>query len=110
MRELRGVARVVATALQVHEGRLLATLVFTEDSVSTFTVEETAADAVWVAGVLEACGVAAWEELRGRTVYVLRDRASGPDVVTGLEHLATEPGGRFDFPAVVAGRRRGGKP
>ena len=53
----------------------------------------------WIIGVMRACGVECWEQLPGRTVYVLvdelQDRAHGK--VVGLEPLPTERGERFDF-------------
>lgn len=49
----------------------------------------------WLIGVLRACGVTSWEQVKGRTIYVLKD----PDTrrVEGIEPLPTEPGTRFIF-------------
>lgn len=96
MDELRVPARIVATALMVEDGWTVAALVMTEDSETTYAIREDRAGTSWIGGVLTAVGVPAWEELRGHTVYVLRHNADGP--VVGLEHLATEPGGRYEFP------------
>lgn len=58
-----------------------------------------AACGVFVAGVLRACGVDSWEQVAGRTVFVLRD---GPEGVLGgralgIAPLPTEPGEEFLF-------------
>lgn len=50
--------------------------------------------AVWIARVLKACGVASWEQLPGRTIYVRRDTNGR---VLGIGPLPTEPGEVFDF-------------
>jgi hypothetical protein len=53
----------------------------------------------FIGRVLKACGVSSWEELKGRTIYVLHEERSegwkGPAV--GIENLPTEPGERFLF-------------
>ena len=46
---------------------------------------------------LKACGVQAWEDLRGRTIYVLTNSNRR---VVGIENLPTEPGERFLFAEV----------
>jgi hypothetical protein len=51
----------------------------------------------YIKRTLEACGVRTWEELRGRTIYVLTDSNRR---VVGIENLPTEPGGRFLFAEV----------
>jgi hypothetical protein len=54
----------------------------------------------FVARLLRACGVERWEQLPGRTVYVLTDESQpmgfGGKAV-GIEPLPTEPGERFMF-------------
>jgi hypothetical protein len=94
-------ARIVATALTATDTGITAAIVLTEDSATTYSITEDNVTAEWLAGVLDACGVPAWEELRGRTVYAIRG-PEADDPVRGLEHLATEPGGRFMFPDVAA--------
>lgn len=50
----------------------------------------------YIERTLKACGVRAWEDLRGRTICVLTDGGR----VVGIENLPTEPGGRFLFAEV----------
>jgi hypothetical protein len=52
-----------------------------------------AACGVFVAGILRACGVDAWEKVQGRTILVLR-KGNRP---VGIDPLPTEPGERFLF-------------
>lgn len=100
MDEHRCPARVVATALTVVDGVIDAAIVLTEDSTTTYAVRDSQAGVDWVAGVLYAFGVPAWEELRGRTGYALRASVGGP--VIGFEHLPTEPGGRYQFASAAS--------
>lgn len=56
----------------------------------------------FIARVIRACGVAKWEDVAGRTIYVLQDLPEGTSVlgtakVVGIENLPTEPGERFVF-------------
>lgn len=51
----------------------------------------------FVAGVLAACGVDRWEDLRGRTIFVLCADDSWSANRIGLENLPTEPGRKFLF-------------
>lgn len=60
----------------------------------------------FVARVIKACGVETWEEVKGRTVYVLQDlpegsSALGTSKVIGIENLPTEPGKQFIFQDLV---------
>lgn len=48
----------------------------------------------FVARVMKACGVKKWEDLKGRTILVVRN---GPDRVAGIKPLPTEPGKAFMF-------------
>lgn len=52
----------------------------------------------YIERTLKACGVRRWEDLCGRTIFVLID----PDTrrVEGIEPLPTEPGERFIFAEV----------
>jgi hypothetical protein len=54
----------------------------------------TAEGVEFVARLLRACGVRSWEQLPGRTVYVLFNNQRRP---MGVENLPTERGGRFLF-------------
>jgi hypothetical protein len=47
----------------------------------------------WIDWTLKACGVRSWEDLKGRTIYVLTSERR----VVGIEPLPTEPGERFMF-------------
>lgn len=47
----------------------------------------------WIAGVLGACGVRTWEEVKGRTVIAITESGR----VVGLKPLPTEKGKRFMF-------------
>lgn len=49
----------------------------------------------YLAATLKACGVDSWEQLKGRTVYVLSDPTTRR--LVGIEPLPTEPGERFLF-------------
>lgn len=56
----------------------------------------------FVARVIRACGVDTWEELKGRTIFVLQDLDAensgwGSSSVVGIENLPTERGERFVF-------------
>lgn len=56
----------------------------------------------FVARVIKACGVESWEQVKGRTIYVLQDLAEGESSwgtskVLGIENLPTEKGCRFVF-------------
>lgn len=53
----------------------------------------TVACGVFVAGILRACGVDAWEKLPGRTVYAI----IVDNMVIGLRPLPTEYGAEFMF-------------
>jgi hypothetical protein len=54
----------------------------------------------FIKGILGACGVQTWEEVKGRTVFAILDSPHGK--VIGLEHLPTEPGSRFIFAELKA--------
>lgn len=61
----------------------------------------------FVARVLRACGVDKWEDVKGRTIYVLQDlpegeAAWGTSRVVGIENLPTERGERFIFADLAA--------
>jgi hypothetical protein len=49
----------------------------------------------WLQGVLRACGVGTWEQVKGRTIYVLKDPETRR--IEGIEPLPTEKGKRFIF-------------
>ncbi len=52
----------------------------------------------YVLGVLRACGVGAWNEVQGRTVFLLWPNSDWWNVMpVGMENLPTEPGQRFLF-------------
>ena len=52
----------------------------------------------WVAGVIGACGVRNWEDVKGRTVIAIRDNDSDfQGRVIGLRPLPTEGGQQFMF-------------
>jgi hypothetical protein len=54
----------------------------------------------FIARVMNACGVNRWEDLPGRTVYVLTDEsrpAGFGGTAVGIEPLETEPGKPFLF-------------
>jgi hypothetical protein len=48
----------------------------------------------YIERTLKACGVNTWEELCGRTIYVL---TNSDRRVMGIENLPTEPGEQFLF-------------
>lgn len=56
--------------------------------------------AAFIKGILGACGVQSWEQVKGRTVLAIKDDRMGR--VLGLENLPTEPGKRFMFADLVA--------
>ena len=52
----------------------------------------------FIARTIKACGVDNWEQIVGRTIYVVRDGASEwTDKVIGIAPLPTEPGAEFIF-------------
>lgn len=57
-----------------------------------YTITNVAGD--YIARTLKACGVQTWEELRGRTIYILTDPNRR---IVGIENLPTEPGEQFLF-------------
>lgn len=59
----------------------------------------------FVRGVLRACGVSAWEHVKGRTIYVVLDSADSAlfhNTPIGLAPLPTEPGEVFMFSELEA--------
>lgn len=56
----------------------------------------------WIAGIIEACGVSKWEDVKGRTIIAIRDSSGWGGKVIGIRPLPTEPGGQpFMFDAAV---------
>lgn len=56
----------------------------------------------FVCRIIKACGVETWEQVKGRTIFVLQDlpedaSAWGTSRVIGIENLPTERGERFIF-------------
>ena len=54
----------------------------------------------WIRRVLDACGVEQWEDLPGRTIYVLQKQQQtylGSTGAVGIAPLETEPGTEFIF-------------
>lgn len=56
----------------------------------------------FVARMIQACGVESWEQVKGRTIFVLQDLPEGTSAwgtakVVGIENLPTEGGCRFLF-------------
>lgn len=64
---------------------------------------DTAFGMQFIKGILDACGVGLWEEVTGRTVYVV---FNSPDEyigrAIGIQNLPTEPGTRFIFSELEA--------
>lgn len=61
----------------------------------------------FVARIIRACGVQSWEQVKGRTIFVLQDLdegtlAWGTARVLGIENLPTEKGERFLFADLAA--------
>lgn len=54
----------------------------------------------FMAGVLGACGVQTWEEVRGRTILVYTAGDDYQAQVTGIGPLPTEPGKIFLFDSI----------
>lgn len=50
----------------------------------------------YIIGIIRACGVDSWEQIKGRTVIALREHGYHGKVV-GLKPLPTEPGKTFMF-------------
>lgn len=46
-------------------------------------------------GILGACGIESWNQIVGRTVYVLHEDDKPHSPIVGIEPLPTEPGTRF---------------
>lgn len=62
----------------------------------------TAFGAEFIARIIKACGVDTWEQVKGRTIYVLLDLSEdapswGTSNVIGIQNLPTEPGQQFIF-------------
>lgn len=52
---------------------------------------------IFILGVLRACHVERWEQVKGRTIYVLFDGTSYHDKIMGIAPLPTEQGKVFLF-------------
>jgi hypothetical protein len=68
--------------------------------------EGTAFGMEFVARIIRACGVDEWEDVKGRTIFVLQDLeegqvAWGNSKVLGIENLPTERGEQFIFQDLV---------
>ena len=50
----------------------------------------------FVKHLMDAAGAASWEEMVGKTIFVIREGDEWGRAI-GIEHLPTEPGGRFIF-------------
>ena len=59
----------------------------------------------FVARIIRACGVRSWEEVAGRTIFVLRESDQWNAKVLGIENLPTEPGERFVFEDLLSEMR-----
>lgn len=54
----------------------------------------------FIAGILSACGVRSWSDVKGRTVIALINTTN--TMVAGLKPLPTEPGSTFIFADITA--------
>jgi hypothetical protein len=55
----------------------------------------------YIIGIIRACGVDSWEQIKGRTVIALREEGYHGAVV-GIRPLPTEPGTEFIFASVFS--------
>lgn len=53
----------------------------------------------YIIGIIRACGVDSWEQIKGRTVIALREHGYHSSVI-GIKPLPTEPGTEFIFASV----------
>lgn len=67
-----------------------------------FNRDDTGFAAAFIKGVLDAAGVDSWEQLRGRTVLVLKESDDWNARVIGIAPLPTERGTQMLFADVVA--------
>jgi hypothetical protein len=101
---LREIAKIERTHLGFEDHGILTAALFVSyggagQSVGGYDLREKASG--FVLGVLKACNVETWEQVKGRTVYVLRDPETRR--VEGIEPLPTERGERFIFAEVFGG-------
>ena len=48
-----------------------------------------------ILGILRACGVEKWEDIKGKTMYALYDNDSYDQMIKGIKALPFESGGEF---------------
>jgi hypothetical protein len=93
-------AKVTSTMLGIERDMLTATVSVDyggkAQGVGGYLLEG-ARCAKFVRGILRACGVSAWEHVKGRTVFVLLDADTFYANPIGLAPLPTEPGEVFLF-------------
>lgn len=105
--EVKVIGKIVSTFLGANEdsrGILTATLVVEHGgSIGTSNVggynlgsRNTAFGMQFVRHLLRAAGAESWEQLVGRTVFVIREGDEWGRAI-GIENLPTEPGERFIF-------------
>jgi hypothetical protein len=54
----------------------------------------------FIARILRAAGVERWEQLKGRTIFVVREHKGWGAKVLGICNLPTEPGEEFLFDSI----------
>ena len=55
----------------------------------------TAAGLDLIMGILKACGVGKWEDIKGKTMYALYDKEDYGEMIKGIKALPFEKGGMF---------------
>jgi hypothetical protein len=97
MEYTREIAKIERTYLGFEDHGILTGMLHVNygaagQGIGGYTIKSVAGD--YLHRTIKACGVNAWEELTGRTIYVLTDASRR---VVGIENLPTERGERFIF-------------
>jgi hypothetical protein len=101
----RALAKIERTFLGFEDHGILTGFVHvtyggSAQGVGGYDLRTGSAAAEFVTRMLKACGVFSWEQLAGRTIYVLTDETGR---VVGVENLPTERGERFLFTDIYRG-------
>lgn len=97
MEYTRAVAKIERTHLGFEDHGILTGVLHVNyggagQGIGGYSIADFAGD--YIKRTLKACGVNTWEELRGRTIYVLTDARRR---VVGIENLPTGQGEQFLF-------------
>lgn len=100
--ENKVIGKITSTLFGYEEGHGILTAELTMDyggsgqTIGRYNLDsKTGFGIAFVKGILAACGVERWEDVKGRTIFVIQDSPEGAAI--GIENLPTEKGRRFIF-------------